>query len=60
MSLESPGMSCFAKAAGPDIWIPAVPPLRPRREFSAEFKVDAVRVVTERGKPSAQVESELA
>lgn len=32
---------------------------RPRREFSAEFKADAVRMVTQLGKSRAQVASEL-
>ena len=32
---------------------------RPRREFSDEFKADAVRMVTELGKSRAQVAKEL-
>ncbi len=33
--------------------------LRPRREFSDEFKADAVRMVTELGKTRAQVARDL-
>ena len=32
---------------------------RPRREYSAEFRADAVRMVTELGKPRSQVAREL-
>lgn len=32
---------------------------RPSREYSAEFKADAVRMVTELGKPRARVAKEL-
>ena len=54
-----PGVSCFVWTVGPVERILDMSTPRPRREYSAEFRADAVRMVTELGKPRSQVAREL-
>ena len=53
------GVSCFVWTVGPVERILDMSTPRPRREYSAEFRADAVRMVTELGKPRSQVAREL-